>query len=480
MKFINKEYQVFVFLRFHILIMRMDKHLIETLVVAALFLLGSSANGLMATSPGDRLLENEELLQSRIENMNTCITPFYNAEVKKRLSFLLKTKKVYTETMLGRMVQYYPLIDSMLAAHDLPKDLKYITIIESSLKADIRSHAGAAGLWQFMKATGKYLGLRVNWAVDERLDPYLATQAAIKYLEYLHSIYDDWTLVLMAYNAGPGRVNRAIDRAGGAIAYDSIAEYLPQETRDYIPKFTAATFFMKNYTELGYTPEWPSLDKQFLERVKVYDRIKLSEFSEELGIPEETLEHLNPAFIRDYIPKSSKGYYLTIPLRYAVAVDSFLAHYGDKKIESIPLDVQTLSPVVAGDSSSQSNPDSINHYLSFIYEVQLGDSWKEIADIFNLNHFRLKYWNNTQSSYLYPRQKLKIFVPHTERNKVFIFLLTDEKFVQLNNNAYLSTVVERNEDVRTFLPNVALNKRHEPITIDRVINKISRANFKVH
>lgn len=434
-------------------------------------------NEIKASTPGIGILENEELLQRRIENMNSCFTPFYNEEVKRRLSFMVKTKAAYTESMLGRMVQYYPLIDSLLKANGLPTDLKYITVIESSLKPSVRSYAGAAGLWQFMEATGESFGLRVNRTVDERLDPYLATHAAIKYLKYLHDIYDNWALVLMAYNSGPGRVNRAIEQAGES-TYAEIAPYLPRETREYIPKFLAASFFMKNYREFGFEPEWPHLDMQFITRRKVYEKVRLSKIADSLGMEVELLEELNPALIRGYIPASTQGYFLTYPSRYADEVNIFFTYLGDVELESQPLDIAMLSPEQTL-KSEEKKSERETYYLKFGYTVKTGNSWKNIAQIFGLNPFRLKYWNQSYSPYLYPGQKLILYVPASRKNKIFITLLTTEKFGSLKSCYYLAAVVRNNNPLALQAPNMGVREKSDKIVLKKVVESIGSGNFKV-
>ncbi len=110
---------------------------------------------------------------------------------------------------------YFPIFEEMLDRYEIPLELKYLPVVESGMNPNARSRVGATGLWQFMYLTGKNYGLYVDSYVDERRDPYLETEAACRYLKFLHAIYDDWSLALAAYNAGPGNVNKAIRRSGG-------------------------------------------------------------------------------------------------------------------------------------------------------------------------------------------------------------------------------------------------------------------------
>ncbi|KYP16468.1 lytic transglycosylase domain-containing protein [Flavihumibacter sp. CACIAM 22H1] len=131
---------------------------------------------------------------------------------------------------------YFNMIDGIMVQHGLPRELKYLAIIESKLKSNAVSHAGAVGPWQFMRGTALKLGLKVNKSVDERTNYVKSTHAAAKYLRDLYKIYGDWLLVIAAYNAGPGNVQKAIARSGSRNFWD-LQYHLPAETRKHVKKF---------------------------------------------------------------------------------------------------------------------------------------------------------------------------------------------------------------------------------------------------
>lgn len=139
---------------------------------------------------------------------------------------------------------YFDMMDAVLVKHGLPKELKYLAVIESQLKSNATSWAGAVGPWQFMPSTGRIMGLKVNRKVDERRDIYKSTHAASRYLTNLYSLYGDWLLVIAAYNGGPGKVNSAIKRSGSRDFW-KLQKYLPAESRKHVKKFIATHYIME-------------------------------------------------------------------------------------------------------------------------------------------------------------------------------------------------------------------------------------------
>ncbi|MEM1359654.1 MAG: lytic transglycosylase domain-containing protein, partial [Bacteroidota bacterium] len=141
--------------------------------------------------------------------------PASDAHLRRKLKDYLGNGSESTERMLGRANQYFPVFEYYLEKHGMPESLKYLAVAESMLVPRAVSGAKAVGLWQLMPATARGMGLRVDNVVDERMDLYRSTEAAVIMLKELHQQFGDWHLALAAYNCGPGRVRRAIRRAGG-------------------------------------------------------------------------------------------------------------------------------------------------------------------------------------------------------------------------------------------------------------------------
>ncbi len=175
---------------------------------------------------------------------------------------------------------------------------------------------GAVGLWQFMPATGKSYGLEINSFVDERRDPVQATRAACRYLKDLYSIYHDWTLAIAAYNCGPGNVNKALARAGGGTTFWDIYEYLPRETRGYVPAFVGASYAYAYHQQHGIQSENPPMPLA-TDTIRVTRLLHLGQVASTLDIPIETLRTLNPQYKMDIIPatiKATRWYSPALPL----------------------------------------------------------------------------------------------------------------------------------------------------------------------
>jgi membrane-bound lytic murein transglycosylase D len=259
----------------------------------------------------DSKLDKE--IKNRVESLPTVISIQYNAKVRSKINHLINTNRKVSEVMLGRSSIYFPLIEAILREKNLPEDLKYLAVIESGLNPHAVSSARATGLWQFMKPTAKYIGLKITRAVDERKDPIKSTYAALEYLEKLNKQFGDWTLALAAYNCGPGNVRKAIRRSGGHMDYWKIQKYLPRETQNYVPKAIAMHYVMKYYYAHDLWPEQVDDNLKFTASVRVFDKIELKDIANQYDLNFEIIKDLNPSFLRNFIPESEGKHYLTLP-----------------------------------------------------------------------------------------------------------------------------------------------------------------------
>lgn len=253
----------------------------------------------------------KDVLKERIKALSSSVDLRYSEEVHKIVNTYINSSRQVSERLLGLSERYFPLYESEFAGQGLPIELKYLSVVESGLRPTVVSQAGAVGLWQFMKGTSTLYGLTSNNVVDERRDPIRSTQAATQYLKDLYNQFGDWTLALAAYNCGPGNVRRAMSRSSKE-AFWEIVSYLPKETRRYIPKYVAISYMMSYWHVHGLNPVL-DFEPNTLVTIRVYDYTKLSEVSTITGLDLGEVKELNPAFLKDYIPKSTKGYLLTLP-----------------------------------------------------------------------------------------------------------------------------------------------------------------------
>ena len=255
---------------------------------------------------------NDSIYIERLSRIPAIIEMPYNDAVKKLIESYTTRLRSKVSYMLAAANLYMPIIEEALEAYDLPLELKYLPIIESALNPSALSRRRASGLWQFILSTGKRYGLENNSLVDERRDPIKSTWAAARYLSELYNIYKDWNLALAAYNCGPGNVNKAIRRANGATDYWEIYDFLPRETRGYVPAFIAANYIMNYYCEHGICPMKSELPLA-TDTVHVNKDIHMQQIAAVCDIEIEQLRSLNPQFKKDIIPGNSKSYALRLP-----------------------------------------------------------------------------------------------------------------------------------------------------------------------
>ena len=264
----------------------------------------------------------KEVYIERLGRLPNVMEMPYNDIVQKFIDRYTGRLRHSVSYMLGASNFYTPIFEEALEAYGLPLELKYLPVIESALNPQATSHAGAAGLWQFMVATGKHYGLEVNSLVDERRDPIKSSYAAAQYLRDLYKIFGDWSLVIAAYNCGPENINKAIHRANGEADYWKIYPYLPRETRGYVPAFIAANYVMNYYCEHNICPMRTKLPAK-TDTIVVTKDVHLKQIAEVCGIDIDELRTLNPQYRRDIVNGSNKPSIIRMP---ATATNTFIAN----------------------------------------------------------------------------------------------------------------------------------------------------------
>lgn len=320
----------------------------------------------------------------------------YNAIVKGYINRYTDTRYGTINRILGMSQYYFPLIEDYLLREGLPVELRALPVIESALQPTAVSPMGAAGLWQFMPSTGKSYGLEVNSLVDERRDPIRSTEAACRYLKDLHAIYNDWTLAIAAYNCGPGNVNKAIARSGGKTFWE-IYDYLPRETRGYVPAFIGASYAYAYHRHHGIrpapTPIPLSVDTLHIDRILHFGQIAST-----IDLPVETLRQLNPQYKLDIIPATNKVYTLVLPQR---SISQYIAHEAEIYAKDSTYLKEYIDPANL-DKKRQERSGTV-------YTVKRGDTLGAIARRYRVTTAQLMRWNKLRSAHkLRIGQKLRI------------------------------------------------------------------------
>jgi len=254
-----------------------------------------------------------EAVQADLETTSHDIPIPTNDRVLRYVELFQGRLREFLTEGLSRGTQYLPMIQDTFRAEGLPLDLAYIPLIESAFKPSALSRAKARGVWQFMRGTALENGLKADWYLDERADPKKATQAAAKYLKTLYGMFEDWHLAMASYNGGPGRVRRAITRSQKTNFWTLTAnkQFLPRETRDYVPMILAAVIIAKNPTQYGFdiVPMVPVRT----ETVLVPPALDLRRVAEWAGVPMDEIQRLNPEFRRWTTPVKKGQYSIKVP-----------------------------------------------------------------------------------------------------------------------------------------------------------------------
>lgn len=371
-------------------------------------------------------VSDEEMVR-RLNALPTLIEMPYNQVVRSYIDRYTKLSRAQVAAILGLSLYYMPIFEQALEEQGLPLELKYLPVVESGLDPNAVSKHGASGLWQFMLGTAKGLGLEVNSLVDERRDPYVASEKAAKYIKDLYSMYGDWSLTIAAYNCGPGTVNKAIRRAGGeAKDHDfwSIYNYLPAETRGYVPMFIATNYVMEYYPKHNISPVLP-VKPLVMDTLQIAERINFNQISRVLDIPMDELRILNPQFRADVIPGTPElTYTLILPSQQIHAflmseneirnldADKYgqrgVVEPGDNPSDALlAIDETEIRPDDTGEEdvalAASGGKDSV-----IVHKVVAGETLASIASKYGVTPAQIKSTNNLRRNAVRIGQQLRI------------------------------------------------------------------------
>lgn len=352
---------------------------------------------------GEIPLFPDSVYRQRIEYLasQTTLPLVYNLHVKRFIELYAVKRRGLTGRMLGLAHVYFPMFEEMLDKYNMPLELKYLAMIESALNPTAGSRAGAKGLWQFMYKTGKMYGLKSTTLVEERYDPLKATEAACRCMLDLYSRYKDWFLVLAAYNAGPGNVNKAIVRSGGAWNYWAIWPYLPKETQSYVPSFIAVNYVVSYAAEHNLYPLDPGLLMSGTDTVWVRDVLTFQQLVETTGVPMEDLRTFNPQYIKGIIPATDTiPYVLRMPTQYAL-------DFVTREHEIYAYQTQEAIDKAKVLEQAQKVATEVRQTAKY-HTVKSGETLSSIARQYKTTVAKIKKLNNLKSDTIKVKQKLRV------------------------------------------------------------------------
>jgi membrane-bound lytic murein transglycosylase D len=340
-----------------------------------------------------------DTLKARLAKLNAR-TPFnieYNPILESVIKSYLKRNKKSMERLMALSEYYFPMFEQQLDRYDVPLEIKYLAIVESALNPRAKSRVGATGLWQFMFPTGKMQGLDVSSYVDERMDPIMSTEAAVRYLASLYKTFGDWDMVLASYNSGPGNVAKAIRRSGGSTNYWTLRSYLPRETAGYVPAFLATLYLFEYAEEHDFQPNGPEVAFFDTDTLHVKQMLTFDQINKVSGVDKEMLQFLNPSYKLDIIPfVEDEAYALRLPRKnVGIFVNNEDAIYNFAKTELAEKEKELPQFLEAEDKVR--------------YRVKSGDYLGRIASKYGVGVSSVKKWNNLRSNNLRVGQYLTIY-----------------------------------------------------------------------
>ena len=363
----------------------------------------------------------KEVYIERLSRLPNVMEMPYNEIVQKFIDRYTGRLRHSVSYMLGASNFYIPIFEEALEAYGLPLELKYLPVIESALNPKATSHAGAAGLWQFMVATGKQYGLEINSLIDERRYPIKSSYAAAHYLKDLYNIFGDWSLVIAAYNCGPENINKAIHRADGQADYWKIYPYLPRETRGYVPAFIAANYVMNYYCEHNICPMRTTLPAK-TDTVVVSKDVHLKQIADVCGIDIEELRTLNPQYRRDIVNGNNKPSVIRLPANatntfianedsiYRYETDALLTRRSLVEVESSKYTTSTSSTRKSYSKSKSKKRKSSRRSRTRKKSVTVrsGDTLSEIAERHHTTVKKLRQLNGIKGNNIRAGKKIRV------------------------------------------------------------------------
>lgn len=408
---------------------------------------------------------SEDEYIARMSKISCPIPLSYNRYVKDFIDLYAYKRRALTQRVMGLSNLYFPMYEEVLDKEGLPLEFKYLSIIESALNPVAVSRVGATGLWQFMYSTGIIYDLKVNSFTDDRRDPVKSTYAACKYFKDMYSIYGDWLLVIASYNCGAGNVNKAIKRSGGKKNFWEIMQYLPAETRSYVPAFIAVTYVMNYSREHNLYPITPAYSYFQVDTINVTKQVNFNVLANQIDLPLDVISFLNPIYKKNYIPDTEESYTLRLPTNkialYMAKEEQILALSTPPPKPTMPVvaravvrdssstDSTTIAQQIDSSRVNQVEQPEVKTQYKYVdkkvvktHVVRRNESLASVAALYGMSAAELKRMNRLRSNNLLKGQRLsvnttvKVKVPIENNNQAII------KTKSTQNNSVVDTVVD--------------------------------------
>lgn len=462
--------------------------------------------------PGSVPSFSNEVYTERINAIHSPIPLSYNQHVKGFIDLYAVKKRGLTQRAMGLSNLYFPIFEEALDREGLPLEFKYLSIVESALNPIAVSRVGATGIWQFMYNTGLQYNLKVNSYTDERRDPIKSTAAACQYFKDMYKIYGDWLLVIAAYNCGAGNVNKAIARSGGKRNFWEIMNYLPNETKNYVPAFIAVTYVMHYSREHNLYPINPAYSYFEVDTIVLHQPVNFKTLSNTLNLPLDVISYLNPIYKKGLIPDVGNHYVLRLPTNKMAL---FMLSQENIFAESLP----PARPIMNASSrrdrddddeiASSGNYETQTKRIKKTHTVRRGENLGVIASKYDMSVSQVKKMNKLRSNTLRSGQRLTVYnwvktkvAKKTETENVAVKKEAKHKadtahkaHEEPENDAVANNEIEQTESSESKITqkpafvyyvvqpgdtlwNIA--KRYEGLTVEMIknINNLSNTNIK--
>ena len=324
----------------------------------------------------------QSIFEREMSTLGSTIAFPFNDQVQLHVKYLMAQTQGFYNELHKRMHLYFPIYEQVLDKFSLPQELKYVSIIESHLNPNAVSWCGATGLWQFMPYTGRGMGMRIDYSIDERKSIVRSTEKACEYFRNSYTLFGDWLLAIASYNCGAGNVQRAINLAGGSKDFWKIRYYLPKETQNYVPKFIAAAYVL-NFTKYSHSIEHN--EKSFvLVPTAVDSSLSLSYLAKFLGVGEDEVICYNREYLTKSTPANASH---TVLLPYMLSMQF---------VENKDSAYAFARKIKAEEDAKK--PTLVQKWVPSYHYVTKGQTLYTIAVKYGVTVYQLKAWNGLKSN----------------------------------------------------------------------------------